>query len=97
MSRRAAAASDPELTVWVGWDDGLGSFFAQVVPPGDVDDDGLLLWVGTTPAEIVDVANLASLVSPWTELGPDVLRALEADRWASTYSKGPDSHARPIR
>lgn len=87
MSRRAVVAGDPALVVWVGWDDGLGSFFAQVVPSGDVDDDGLLMWAGTTPGEVVDVATLASLVSAWTTLDPDVLGALEADRRADLYSK----------
>jgi hypothetical protein len=71
--------------VFVGWDEALHTFFAQVCPAeddDDCDDDDLLLWVGTTPAEITSVSHLAYRLSKFAAIPLDVMRDLEADQAA---------------
>ena len=80
MSRRLVTAFDPELVVWVGWDDGLETFFAQVEPPGIRTPDDLLLWVGTSPAEVTTADELAKLVARWTALDAQLVTSLAGDR-----------------
>lgn len=80
MSRHLVTAFDPELVVWVGWDDGLETFFAQVEPPGIRTADDLLLWVGTSPAEVTTADELAALVAPWTSLDARLVANLAGDR-----------------
>ena len=50
MSRYALEALDPELVVWVGWDEPLSSFFLQVEPPGLGEPDDLSCGWGPTAA-----------------------------------------------
>lgn len=82
MSRYVVRCFDDDLVVWLGWDGNLGTYFAQVVPPGLGDPDDLLLWAGTTPGEIVDVNRLPVLVGPWADLKSSLLGRLQADRRA---------------
>lgn len=82
MSRHLLTCDDPDLVLVVGWDEGLGSFFAQVEPPGPGYADDLLLWVGTYPGEVVDTAELAALVRRWAHLDDWALALLEEDRCA---------------
>ena len=48
-SRRSIPARAPGLTVIVGWDNPLSTFFAQVERVQDDDDprDPILLWIGS--------------------------------------------------
>jgi hypothetical protein len=80
VSRHLLTCSDPELVLWVGWDDGLGTFFAQVEPPGAAHPDDLLAWIGALPGEVVVAAELAALVARWARLNDAMLDTLEADR-----------------
>ena len=54
MRRHTIPARDPNLTIVVGWDNPLATYFAQVARPEDPDredDDPILLWVGATPCQ----------------------------------------------
>jgi len=80
MSRHLLPCNDPELVLWVGWDTGLQTFFAQVEPPGAARPDDLLAWFGTMPEEVRAAADLARLVSRWAVLDRQVVATLESDR-----------------
>jgi len=71
MSRYSLPAQQPGLTVIVGWDNPLTTFFAQVFDPSIEEDvDACLLWIGTAPEAIPTVAVL-QLLHAAGEPGPD--------------------------
>lgn len=80
MSRHLLDAFDPELVVWVGWDRLLQTFFLQVEPPGDVDGDGLVLWLGTDWGEIDAAAEVVAHVAEWADVPDDLVERLEWDQ-----------------
>lgn len=84
MSRHLLDALDPELVVWVGWDPPLATFFLQVEPPGGVDGDGLVCWLGTDWGEIDDAAEVVARLSEWAEVPDDLVERLEWDRCTNT-------------
>ena len=60
-SRRSIPAHAPDLTVVVGWDNPLSTFFAQVERNQDDDDprDPILLWIGSELGEVAQAEQLA--------------------------------------
>ena len=84
MSRHDVPARAPDLTVVVGWDGPLQSYFAQVHRqiPG-AGQSKIILWVGTHQREIADAAQLAALLAPFTDLTDCLLIRLRADEAAS--------------
>jgi len=85
MSRHEIPARDQSLSVVVGWDNPLQTFFAQVARTerGDTDnDDHMLLWIGTDPREVVTVDDLARHLAPFADLPADVAERLREDRVA---------------
>jgi hypothetical protein len=85
MSRHSIPARDPSLSIVVGWDNPLVTFFAQVVRAEDPDraeDDLIILWVGTEPREVITVEDLARHLAPYAELPVDVADQLRRDRAA---------------
>jgi hypothetical protein len=82
MSRHLVTAFDPELVVWVGWDDGLETYFAQVEPPGIRTPRDLLLWVGSSPGEVGTADELARLLESWTSIDAELVADLANDRAA---------------
>ncbi|MGH9224353.1 MAG: hypothetical protein ACRD2W_11360 [Acidimicrobiales bacterium] len=82
MSRHLLTCDDPALVLWVGWDEGLGTFFAQVEPPGAARPEDLLLWIGQLPSDVVDLGELADLVRRWARLDDATIAILEGDRCA---------------
>jgi len=58
-SRRSIPARTPDLTVVVGWDNPLSTFFAQVERAQDDDDprDPILLWIGSAVGEVLRPNN----------------------------------------
>ncbi|QDJ12277.1 hypothetical protein HVPorG_05056 (plasmid) [Roseomonas mucosa] len=84
MSRHDVPARAPDLTVVVGWDGPLQTFFAQVhrcVPR--TGRSKVVLWVGTHWEEIPDTAQLATLLAPFAEITDRQLIQLRADQAAS--------------
>ena len=76
MSRHLLTCDDPALVLWVGWDEGLGTFFAQVEPPGAARPEDLLLWIGQLPGDVVDrvLARFDDVDSNGRLAGPGMLR-----------------------
>jgi hypothetical protein len=84
MSRYEIPALGESLSVVVGWDNPLQSYFAQVSRPeqADDDDDTMLLWVGAAPREVITVEDLARHLAPFADLAPEIAEQLRADRAA---------------
>jgi hypothetical protein len=83
-------ARKPGLTVVVGWDNPLGTFFAQVQRQQDDDEprDPILLWIGTALGEIPRPADLVGPLAPYAELTDSHLAQLRAER-AADADRGP--------
>lgn len=83
-SRYRVRGKRPSVTVVVGWDRPLHTFFAQVwnVPAGarHHEEGELLLWAGTSWDEVHSVDDLAELLADAAELPEELLVRLEADR-----------------
>ena len=85
MSRSSIPAQQPGLTVIVGWDNPLTTFFAQVFDPSIEEDvDACLLWIGTAPEAIPTVAALQAQLTSWATIPPAILDCLTRDQHAAT-------------
>jgi hypothetical protein len=85
MSCYSVPAQDPDLTVIVGWDNPLMTFFAQVFNPSIEDDDeACLLWIGTAPEAIPTVAALQVQLADWATIPTDIVDRLLRDQQAAT-------------
>ena len=65
----------------LGWDAGLGTFFATVfgTPCGNLEPDVRLAF-GTTPREVVEVGDILATAARFAELRVDLARQLQRDR-----------------
>lgn len=88
MSRHELA-SLPEhqgISIAVGWDRPLSTYFAIVRTEGDlVDEDGeeqdpFMVWIGTSYAEVDDPAVVTDAVREFAEVPERLLETLFADR-----------------
>lgn len=69
--------------VAVGWDPGLGTYFAIVFgAPEFACEPEVLLWQGRTFGEIYATAELLDIVRDFAELVPELRCRLDADRSA---------------
>ena len=85
MSRYSISAQQPGLTVIVGWDSPLCTFFAQVFDPSIEEDvDACLLWIGTAPEAIPTVAALQAQLTGWATIPPDIVDRLVREQQAAT-------------
>jgi hypothetical protein len=85
MSRYSIPAQDPDLTVIVGWDSPLMTFFAQVFNASIEDDDeACVLWIGTAPQAISTVAALQAQLTGWAAIPPDIVDRLVRDQQNAT-------------
>ncbi len=86
MSRYRVPPLDNGITVDVGWDNPLQTFFAQVKRvQGDEDErDPIILWIGCLWQEIRTIELLASLVAPFAVLHPAILANLRRELADST-------------
>src|SRR5262249_23575432 len=85
MSRYSLPPQQPGLTVTVGWDNPLGTFFAQVFDPSTEEDaDACPLWIGTAPGAIPTVAALQAQLVGWATTPPAILDCLTHDQQAAT-------------
>ena len=87
MSRHEIPGITPGLKVVVGWDNPLQTFFAQVLRPGDENDD-ILLWLGTTWEEHPTPEGLVGPLAPYAQLDTDLLAELRLDQ-AETAAEEP--------
>jgi hypothetical protein len=85
MSRYSVPAQTPGLTVIVGWDNPLTTFFAEVFDPSiEEDDEAYLLWIGTAPQAIPTVAALQAQLAGWATIPADIVGHLTWDQQAAT-------------
>ena len=97
-SRRSIPARAPGLTVVVGWDNPLSTFFAQVERIQNDDDprDPILLWIGGESGEVAQAEELAGPLAPYAELTAELVEQLRADR-AADADRGPSVLQRTAR
>ena len=76
--------SIPPITVVVGWDNPMRTFFALVCqePPDDRPDDDpkTLVWVGTDYDEIKTLEPIIEAVAPWADISQETQQKLLADQ-----------------
>lgn len=87
MSRYSVSPREPikpAVTITVGWDNPLRTYFAQVwqEPPDSESDDEPqeLVWIGTSYDEIQTVEAIAEAIAPWVDLSAELEEKLSADR-----------------
>ena len=81
MSRFDIPAHIPCLTVAVGWDEPMQTFFAQVerVTPHD-DEHDVVLWIGASHGEITDPDQINPLLVPFATLTEEHIEQLRQDQ-----------------
>jgi hypothetical protein len=85
MSRYHFPAQDPRLTVVVGWDNPLATFFAQVCDPSIEDEDeACVLWLGTAPQAMPTVATLQAQLAGWATIPAALVARLTHEQQAAT-------------
>jgi hypothetical protein len=97
-SRRSIPARAADLTVVVGWDNPLSTFFAHVERIQDDGDprDPILLWIGSEHGEVAQAEQLAGPLASYAVLTPDLIEQLRADR-AADADRGPSILQRTAR
>jgi hypothetical protein len=85
MSRYNIPSQNPALTIIIGWDNPLQTFFAQAFDPSVEDEAEVdLLWIGTTAQEIPTVAALQTQLTGWATIPPAIVDRLTRDQQAAT-------------
>jgi len=79
MSRYTIEGNRPALSIVVGWDNPLKTYFAQVWDGGGPGEGNLRLWVGAGRDRVPTAEALAELVAPYGEIPAGVLAQLEED------------------
>jgi hypothetical protein len=79
MSRYSINARNPQLQVVVGWDDGLKTFFGQVLDPRLDEEHEMLIWIGASSREIVNIVKLADALKSYADIPPEVRTNLARD------------------
>jgi hypothetical protein len=79
MSRYTFAGHRPELSIIVGWDNPLRTYFAQVWEGGGPPKGELRLWVGAGLDRVLTVETLAGLLAPYGNIPERVVSRLEQD------------------
>jgi hypothetical protein len=83
VSRYKLSPRDPNnnhLEIFVGFDNPLRTFFAQVINAslGD-EDDNVILWEGAIPGEIETVEHLEEVIRNYADIPPNVKEKLTND------------------
>ena len=79
MSRYTFEGNRPALSIVVGWDNPLKTYFAQVWDGGGLEKGDLKLWVGAGADKVPTPEALAELVAPYGDIPAEVLAQLEED------------------
>lgn len=80
MSRYTFTGNQPNLSIVVGWDRPLKSYFAQVWDGGRPQSGDLLLWVGAGPPPTPTLEGLAERLAPFGRIPDEVVyQLLEED------------------
>jgi hypothetical protein len=96
MSRHTIPSFIPNLTITVGWDAPMQTYFAQVIrdntPP---DEDPMLLWIGGFPKEVTQAEDLITPLAPYVTLTSEHIAQLRADQ-AAQLDRGPSPLQREL-
>ena len=85
MSRYSIPAQHAALTIVVGWDNPLQTFFAQAFDPSVEDEaEADLLWIGTALQAIPTVAALQAQLAGWATLPAALVAQLTREQQAAT-------------
>lgn len=84
----------PRITVVVGWDNPMRTFFAQVYqePPANRPEDGPqeLVWVGLNYDEIKTLEPILQAVAPWADISQEIQQKLLTDQGqGASYQASP--------
>jgi len=79
VSRYTFEGNRPALSIVVGWDNPLKTYFAQVWDGGGQEKGDLKLWVGAGADKVPTPEALAELVAPYGDIPAEVLAQLEED------------------
>lgn len=83
MSRHELTPKNPNHSVVVGWDHPLQTFFIIVkdkIKEVHYEEQGFLLWKGTTPREIYEVEDVTRLAGRYAEVTPELDARLYGDK-----------------
>ena len=81
MSRHSIPAFDRRHEIIVGWDWGMGTFFAQVLDNDAIErEDRFRVWIGTSFDEIQNPEALRQPIAAYGTLTDDLIACLRADR-----------------
>ena len=80
MSRYTFEGNRPALSIVVGWDNPLKTYFAQVWDGGGPEKGDLKLWVGAGADKVPTPEALAELVAPYGDIPAEILAQLEEDQ-----------------
>ena len=70
---------DQNISIVVGWDRPMRSFFAQVHQEVPDDDSEILVELGNTYDEIKDVEQIRVAIAPYAELPSDIAAEMVKD------------------
>ena len=87
MSRYTVGGNRPELSIVVGWDKPLRSYFAQVWDGGSPGTGGLRLWIRAGPDRVSTPEERAELVAPYGDIPEDVSEHLDDEYDAATLRR----------
>lgn len=72
--------------VAIGWDAGLGTYFAVIFgAPSTNCEPEVLLWRGTTFGEFCDLTELLDIVQEYADVSSELIDRMSADRHASPH------------
>ena len=79
MSRYIFTGNEPGLSITVGWDQSLETYFIQVWGGGEPEAGNLRLWVGSLRGEVSNIDSVTSLLEPYAKIPPELLTQLRND------------------
>ena len=97
MSRHTVTALTDGISIAVGWDNALATFFAQVSREPDIEDDSdpILFWIGGQFGEVRRAEDLVAPLAPYATLTTEMVEQLRADR-AACADRGPSALQREM-
>jgi len=98
MSRHTVTALTDGISVTVGWDNPLSTYFAQVNREPDTEDDSdpIVFWIGGQFGEVQKAEDLVAPLAPYATLTTEMVGQLRADR-AACLDRGPSTVQREMR
>jgi len=84
MSRYRIPSKNAKHNVYIGWDNPMQTFFAQVTDPTLDEEHQMVFWTGGMPEEVGSVETLQESLKPYADIPEDVKGNLVRDHGART-------------